>query len=111
MENQLSNKQLNDLSIILLQIHPLKEQCHQGKGNRVITINHHLNYLRNKADKRLKTNRGIAKRKQRCYDVEPVFGNIKHNHHFKRFMLRGIEKVTIEAGLLALAHNLRKKTA
>lgn len=90
---------------------PLREQCHQGKGNRIITINHHLNYLRNRADKRLKTKRGIAKRKQRCYDVEPVFGNIKHNHHFKRFMLRGIEKVTIEAGLLALAHNLRKKTA
>ncbi|WP_052306864.1 transposase [Chitinophaga pinensis] len=90
---------------------PLKEQCHQGKGNRVITINHHLNHLRNKVDKRLKTRRGIAKRKQRCYNVEPVFGNIKHNHHFKRFMLRGIEKVTIEAGLLALAHNLRKRTA
>jgi hypothetical protein len=40
-----------------------------------------------------------------------VFANIKHNHLFKRFMLRGIEKVTIETGLLALAHNLRKKIA
>jgi hypothetical protein len=38
-----------------------------------------------------------------------VFGNIKSNHHFKRFMLRGIQKVNIETGLLALAHNLRKK--
>ncbi|MBO9564586.1 MAG: transposase [Niastella sp.] len=42
---------------------------------------------------------------------EPVFGNIKHNHQFKRFMLRGIEKITVETGLLALAHNLRKKAA
>ncbi|MGN8037435.1 transposase, partial [Chitinophaga sp. 22321] len=32
-------------------------------------------------------------------------------HHFRRFMLRGIEKVEIETGLLALAHNLRKKIA
>jgi imidazole glycerol phosphate synthase subunit HisF len=40
-----------------------------------------------------------------------VFGNIQNNHHFKRFMLRGIEKVSIETGLVALAHNLRKKTA
>ncbi|WP_438940068.1 transposase, partial [Chitinophaga hostae] len=40
-----------------------------------------------------------------------VFGNIKQNHHFRRFMLRGIEKVEIETGLLALAHNLRKKIA
>lgn len=52
-----------------------------------------------------------GKRKQRCFDTEPVFANIKYNHHFKRFMLRGTEKVTIETGLLALAHNLRKKAA
>ncbi len=50
------------------------------------------------------------KRKQRCWDVEAVFGNIKQNMNFKRFMLRGIEKVTIETGLIALAHNLKKYT-
>jgi|GEM_PF-2327755 len=49
-------------------------------------------------------------RKKRPCDVEPVFGNIKNNHHFKRFMLRGKSKA-IEAGLLALAKNLRKKVA
>ncbi|MEE9215288.1 MAG: transposase, partial [Thermodesulfobacteriota bacterium] len=32
-------------------------------------------------------------------------------HGFRRFMLRGIEKVEIEAGLLAIAHNLRKMAA
>ena len=42
-------------------------------------------------------------------DAEPVFAGIKNNHGFKRFMLRGKEKVFIEAGLLALAHNVRKK--
>ncbi|WP_312194191.1 transposase, partial [Sphingobacterium multivorum] len=31
--------------------------------------------------------------KQRCHDVEPVFGNIKQNHGFRRFMLRGKEIV------------------
>jgi hypothetical protein len=40
-----------------------------------------------------------------------VFAAIKNNHQFKRFMLKGLEKVTIETGLLALAHNLRKKVA
>ncbi|WP_145331178.1 transposase, partial [Sphingobacterium siyangense] len=49
--------------------------------------------------------------KQRCHDVEPVFGNIKQNHGFRRFMLRGKEKVSIEWGLLAIAQNLRKKAA
>jgi len=38
-----------------------------------------------------------------------VFANIKSNHHFKRFMLRSKPKVEIETGLLALAHNLRKR--
>ena len=52
---------------------------------------------------------GIRHREKRCWDVEPVFANIKNNHHFRRFMLRGKEKVSIETGLLALAHNLRKK--
>jgi len=90
---------------------PLRSECHQQKGNRIIEVNHNLNRLKQKADKRLKTKRGIQNRKQRCFDTEPVFANIKHNHHFKRFMLRGIEKVNVETGLLALAHNLRKKAA
>lgn len=90
---------------------PLRSECHQQKGNRIIDVNHNLNRLKGKADKRLKTKRGIEKRKQRCFDTEPVFANIKQNHHFKRFMLRGINKVTVETGLLAIAHNLRKKVA
>ncbi len=89
----------------------LREICHKQEGNRIIKVNLNNNRLRQQADKRLKSNRGIRKRKQRCYDTEPVFANIKHNHHFKRFMLRGIKKVSVETGLLALAHNLRKKTA
>ena len=90
---------------------PLRNQCHNQKGNRIIKVNHNLNRLKQQADKRLKTKRGIRKRKQRCFDTEPVFAQIKYNHHFKRFLLRGLEKVTVELGLLALAHNLRKKAA
>ena len=90
---------------------PLQSACNPGKNNRVIEVNHNLNRLKQQAEKRLKSKRGVEKRKQRCYDTEPVFANIKHNHHFKRFMLRGIKKVSIETGLLAIAHNLRKKIA
>ena len=56
----------------------------------------------------LASEQGIAKRKQRCWDVEAVFGNIKHNMNFKRFILRGIDKVNVEIGLIAMAHNLKK---
>jgi len=80
----------------------------QSGYNRIIEVNHNLNRHKAIATERLNTEEGIKKRKQRCYDVEPVFGNIKSNHKFNRFMLRGKRKVTIELGLLALAQNLRK---
>jgi transposase len=89
---------------------PLNGTCHKSKSNRIIEINHHLNELKQQANQRLLSEEGIKKRKQRCWDVEPVFANIKNNHGFKRFMLRGKQKVTTETGLLALAHNLRKKS-
>jgi hypothetical protein len=33
---------------------------------------------------------------------------IKSNWGFQRFLLRGLEKVTIEWGLLSIAHNMAK---
>jgi hypothetical protein len=90
---------------------PLRGVCYKAKGNRVIEVNHNLNRLKQQANELLKSKKGMEKRKQRCFDTEPVFGNIKNNHHFKRFMLRGINKVSVETGLLAMAHNLRKKVA
>lgn len=90
---------------------PLRGACHKSKTNRIIEVNHALNEHKRKATERLTSEKGIYYRKRRPVDVEPVFGNIKSNHGFRRFMLRGKEKVLIEAGLLALAHNLRKKVA
>lgn len=89
---------------------PLRGVCHKSSGNRVIEINAELIRYKAQADQLLKSEEGIKKRKKRCYDVEPVFGNIKNNYGFKRFMLRSLPKVKVETGLLALAHNLRKKT-
>lgn len=90
---------------------PLKSVCHKSKDNRVVERNHNLERHKELARKRLKSEEGIQKRKQRCYDVEPVFAHLKHNHYFKRFMLKSLPKVEIEFGLHALAHNLRKKVA
>jgi len=90
---------------------PLRGQCNPDDAYRMIEVNLNWNRLKQKAHKRLKTKRGIQKRKKRCFDTEPVFAQIKHNHQFKRFLTRGLDKVTVEMGLLALAHNLRKKAA
>jgi transposase len=40
--------------------------------------------------------------------VEPVFGQIKEARGFRRFLLRGLEKVQTEWALLCTAHNLLK---
>lgn len=90
---------------------PLNGACHKSKDNRTIEVNENLNRLKQKAYELLNSEEGIARRKKRCFDVEPVFGNIKQNHGFRRFMLRGKEKVELEWGLLAIAQNLRKKAA
>ena len=90
---------------------PLRVSCHKSKYNRTIEVSHEGIKLREAAVARLKTEKGIAYRKKRCWDVEPVFANLKQNKGFKRFMLRGKEKVAIEVGLLAIAHNLKKKVA
>nr|WP_245693203.1 transposase [Algoriphagus alkaliphilus] len=57
----------------------------------------------------LTSEEGILKRKQRATDVEPVFGHLKYNNRMGRFLLKGKEKIEIETGLLAIAHNLAKK--
>ncbi len=90
---------------------PLNGACHKSKGNRIIEINEHLQKHKQTAYQLLNGEAGIEKRKQRCHDVESVFGNIKQNHGFRRFMLRGKQKVAIEWGLLAIAQNIRKKAA
>lgn len=87
---------------------PLRSRCHKSKDNRIVERNHQLVRLKAKAKQKLLSPQGVAHRKQRCWDVEAVFGNIKHNMGFKRFMLRGLKKVETEIGLIAMAHNLKK---
>ena len=87
---------------------PLRCLCHKSKTNRIIERNYNLIRLKSKAKAILTGEKGIEKRKQRCWDVEAVFGNIKQNMNFKRFLLRGMDKVNVEIGLIAMAHNLKK---
>lgn len=51
---------------------------------------------------------GLGHRSQRPQDVEATFGNLKNNKSFKRFLCRGKDKIEVEFGLLAIAHNLAK---
>lgn len=87
---------------------PMRGLCHKGKGPRTIEVNHRNNELRAKARELLDSDEGLRHRSLRPIEPEAVFGQIKFNHGFKRFRLRSIEKVSVEFGLVALAHNLRK---
>jgi transposase len=86
---------------------PMHGPCHKAAGNRIIERNPNLIRHRKKVKQLLESDLGVEKRRQR-WKVEAVFGNIKHNKGFKRFMLRGLEKVTTEIGLIAIAHNLQR---
>lgn len=87
---------------------PLRGQCHKAKGNRIIERNYNLLRLKKQAKELLLSEEGVAKRKRRCWEIEAIFANIKQNMNFRRFMLRGLDKVSVETGLLAIAHNLKK---
>lgn len=87
---------------------PMRGQCHKAQGNRLIEVNHRLTRLRAKARERLLSEQGLYHRSKRPVEVEAVFGQMKSNNKFTRFSMKGLEKVAVEFGLMAIAHNLRK---
>ncbi len=90
---------------------PLRGQCHQAKGNRIIQVNHRLNKLKEKAKGLLTSEKGLEHRSKRPIEVEAVFGQLKTNNKFNRFTFRGLEKVELEFLLMAIGHNFRKMSA
>jgi hypothetical protein len=88
-----------------------KGQCTRGAGNRSIEFSLSLQKLRATARSHLLSEHGQELRARRGVEVESVFGRIKQNWGFRRFMLRGLEKVKVEWGLLCMAHNISKIAA
>ena len=87
---------------------PLRSVCYKGKGNRQIRVSHQLLRYHRQADANLTSEEGIMHRKRRGIEPESVFGQIKRNYGFRRFEMRGLQKVSLEFGLIATAHNLKK---
>jgi hypothetical protein len=86
----------------------LKKHCTKAKGNRSIERNERWLHLKQKARRVLEDEQYRELRKQRSVEVETVFGQIKGNLGYRRFLLRGIFKVSTEWGLLALGYNLKQ---
>lgn len=87
---------------------PLKALCTKAQGNRQVQWNPVYEEMKAKAKSALEDESKTPIYAQRKIDVESVFGHIKGNRSFVRFLLRGLEKVHTEFGIVALAHNLLK---
>jgi hypothetical protein len=86
---------------------PLKLECTTSKTGRQI-----LRHLDEEYVDRVKVYRGTflyekALRKRRVW-VEPLFAEAKDWHGMRRFHLRGLEKVNIEALLIASGQNVKR---
>ena len=79
--------------------------------NRKIRISFRLLEYRRQARAKLSSEEGQRLRAARSVEVETVFGQVKHNMGFRRFHLRGQEKVNTEWGLVSIAHNMKKLAA
>jgi hypothetical protein len=73
-----------------------KDACTKSKGNKLIRVSLKLIQYKKEAKLNLCSEKGRELRGLRCVEVESVFGRIKGNWSFRRFMLRGINKVKTE---------------
>ena len=87
---------------------PLAQACKRGKNNRQIKFSPTFEGYKKQVKENLSSELGMSLSKERSVAAETPFGDIKHNMGYRRFRLRGLEKVHIEWGLVSIAHNLRK---
>jgi transposase len=64
--------------------------------------------IKEKMQQKLRSAAGKALYAARKHIVEPVFGQMKSARGIRRFLLRGLEKVSAEWQLICLTHNLLK---
>ncbi|MDQ8733073.1 transposase [Paenibacillus sp. LHD-38] len=90
---------------------PIKSACTKAQGDREVRVS--LRYMRYKQQVRekLRSEEGYALSVRRMIEPESVFGQMKNNRGFRRFLLRGLPKVSLEVGWLSLAHKLLNQAA
>lgn len=65
----------------------------------------------NQARERLRSEEGYALAVRRMTEPEKCIWTTEEQPGFRRFLLRGMEKVTLEVGWLSLAQNLLRQAA
>jgi hypothetical protein len=88
---------------------PFADKCKKSMDNhRTILVNEKLEHYKQLMRDNLRTPKGDKLKRKRGQEVESCFGDLKMNQGFRRFGLRGKDKVKTEAGLLMISHNIRK---
>lgn len=91
---------------------PLKSKCMPFAKNesstKEIKFSENFDRQKKQALENIQSELGIRLRVNRSIQVEGFFGVIKEDYEFRRFLLRGTEKVKLEMLLLAFASNLRR---
>ncbi|WP_019413370.1 transposase [Paenisporosarcina sp. TG20] len=80
----------------------MKTLCTKAKGNRQVPWNPVFVGMKTNTKEALECEIKSRISAQRKIDVKIVFGHIKGNRTFRRFLLRGLDKVHTE-GIVALA--------
>ena len=86
---------------------PLKDQCTQA-AYKTISKDVVQEEMYRTVNENLSTDFGKWLKKQRCAQVEGVFGALKENDKFTRFTRRGLKNVKMEFLLVCIGYNLRK---
>ena len=88
---------------------PHRDKCHKSKnGYRTIQVNQVMLEHRPKALEALTSEEGTLLRMNRSIQVEGVFGVIKEDYGFRRFITRGKRNIETQFFLLAFAFNIEK---
>ena len=87
---------------------PFRDLCTKSEYGRMIQRNENWIAQKSKVKELLATDEYKKLMKKRSTEWETVFGQIKSNQHFRRFHLRGNEKVGTEWGLLMLGYDFKQ---
>ena len=86
---------------------PFREKCTTSRA-RTLQVSWEMERFKKVARENLSSEKGIGLRKRRGNEVESVFGDSKLNKNHRRYILRGLKKVSLEAGLHYISHNIKK---
>ena len=85
----------------------LRSWCTDAEA-RSLGLKENYERLKKKARKTLNSKKGKRLRRMRGHAVETPFGDGKRNHNRRRYNLRGLEGVKVEAGLFYMMKNVKR---